>query len=51
MADETLKKQGSDYSEENIITLEWYEHIRRRSGMYIGRLAMANGRVTVSTFS
>ena len=38
MADETLKKQGSDYSEENIITLEWYEHIRRRSGMYIGRL-------------
>ena len=38
MAEETLKKQGSDYSEENIITLEWYEHIRRRSGMYIGRL-------------
>ena len=38
MAEETLKKQGSDYSEENVITLEWYEHIRRRSGMYIGRL-------------
>ena len=38
MAEETQKKQGSDYSEENIITLEWYEHIRRRSGMYIGRL-------------
>ena len=38
MADETLSKQGSNYSEENIITLEWYEHIRRRSGMYIGRL-------------
>ena len=38
MAEETPKKLGSDYSEENIITLEWYEHIRRRSGMYIGRL-------------
>ena len=38
MAEETLKKKGSDYSEENIITLEWYEHIRRRAGMYIGRL-------------
>ena len=38
MAEETLKKQGNDYSEENVITLEWYEHIRRRSGMYIGRL-------------
>ena len=38
MAEETQKKKGSDYSEENVITLEWYEHIRRRSGMYIGRL-------------
>ena len=38
MAEETQKKKGSDYSEENIITLEWYEHIRRRAGMYIGRL-------------
>ena len=38
MAEETEKKQGSNYSEENIVTLEWYEHIRRRSGMYIGRL-------------
>ena len=38
MAEETQKKQGFDYSEENIITLEWYEHIRRRAGMYIGRL-------------
>ena len=31
-------KTNTQYSEENIITLEWYEHIRRRSGMYIGRL-------------
>ncbi|MBR5108226.1 MAG: ATP-binding protein, partial [Bacteroidales bacterium] len=38
MAEETLKKNGADYGEQNIITLEWYEHIRRRSGMYIGRL-------------
>ena len=27
-----------NYSEENIITLEWNEHIRRRPGMYIGKL-------------
>ena len=38
MAEEIEKKQGSNYNEENIVTLEWYEHIRRRSGMYIGRL-------------
>ena len=38
MAEETQKKNGTDYGEQNIITLEWYEHIRRRSGMYIGRL-------------
>lgn len=28
----------SNYSEDNIITLEWQEHIRRRPGMYVGRL-------------
>ncbi|MCL2097139.1 MAG: type IIA DNA topoisomerase subunit B [Bacteroidales bacterium] len=27
-----------NYSEENIITLDWQEHIRRRPGMYIGKL-------------
>ena len=26
------------YTEDNIQTLEWNEHIRRRAGMYIGRL-------------
>lgn len=26
------------YSEDNIVTLEWNEHIRRRPGMYIGKL-------------
>ena len=31
-------KKNTQYGDENILTLEWYEHIRRRSGMYIGRL-------------
>lgn len=34
--DETL--QGVSYNEDNIKTLEWHEHIRRRPGMYIGKL-------------
>ena len=29
---------STNYDEENIITLEWQEHIRRRPGMYIGKL-------------
>jgi topoisomerase-4 subunit B len=28
----------SNYGEENIVTLAWQEHIRRRPGMYIGKL-------------
>ncbi|MCK9305443.1 MAG: ATP-binding protein, partial [Bacteroidales bacterium] len=28
----------SNYTEKNIRTLEWNEHIRRRPGMYIGKL-------------
>lgn len=28
----------ANYDEDNIITLEWQEHIRRRPGMYIGKL-------------
>ncbi len=27
-----------NYSDDNVITLEWNEHIRRRPGMYIGKL-------------
>ncbi len=34
MADQT----ASNYSDANIKTLEWNEHIRKRAGMYIGRL-------------
>ncbi|MCQ2054208.1 MAG: type IIA DNA topoisomerase subunit B [Fibrobacter sp.] len=29
---------ASNYDERNIKTLEWYEHIRMRPGMYIGKL-------------
>ena len=29
---------ASNYDEGNIIHLEWYEHIRKRPGMYIGKL-------------
>lgn len=28
----------NDYTDDKIITLDWNEHIRRRAGMYIGRL-------------
>ena len=36
-----LPLEGSaevEYTEDNIITLDWKEHIRRRPGMYIGKL-------------
>ena len=29
---------AANYDETNIITLEWQEHVRRRPGMYIGKL-------------
>ncbi|MBP5740524.1 MAG: hypothetical protein J6W59_02045, partial [Bacteroidales bacterium] len=28
---------NTGYNDDSIQTLEWHEHIRRRSGMYIGR--------------
>ncbi|MBR5435997.1 MAG: type IIA DNA topoisomerase subunit B, partial [Muribaculaceae bacterium] len=36
--DDELTPVEADYVDENIITLEWNEHIRRRPGMYIGKL-------------
>ncbi|MEF8983390.1 MAG: DNA topoisomerase IV subunit B [Bacteroidales bacterium] len=33
-----------NYSEESIRTLEWKEHIRRRPGMYIGKLGEGNSQ-------
>ncbi len=34
----SIKPQKGNYQEENIVTLDWKEHIRRRPGMYIGKL-------------
>lgn len=36
--EETLVEQMASYSEGDITTLTWDEHIRRRPGMYIGKL-------------
>ena len=33
-----LKQRDNSYTEEHIQTLSWNEHIRRRPGMYIGKL-------------
>ena len=33
---------SADYTEDNIRTLEWQEHIRMRPGMYIGKLGDGN---------
>jgi len=33
-----LSNGAVEYVEDNVITLEWWEHIRRRPGMYIGKL-------------
>ncbi|MBQ0043612.1 MAG: type IIA DNA topoisomerase subunit B [Bacteroidales bacterium] len=38
MATDNNQTQAVNYGDENIITLEGVEHIRRRPGMYIGRL-------------
>ena len=37
-SDNILQPTTENYQEEHIITLEWREHIRRRPGMYIGKL-------------
>jgi Type IIA topoisomerase (DNA gyrase/topo II, topoisomerase IV), B subunit len=33
-----MNKMVPNYSEESIRTLDWREHIRKRPGMYIGKL-------------
>ena len=33
-----LQRLQDNYQEENVVTLDWKEHIRRRPGMYIGKL-------------
>ena len=37
-SDNILQPTTGNYQEEHIVTLEWQEHIRRRPGMYIGKL-------------
>ena len=36
--EEQIITQSVDYGDSNIITLEGLEHVRRRPGMYIGKL-------------
>ena len=38
LKDKTIEPHKGNYQEENIVTLDWKEHIRRRPGMYIGKL-------------
>ncbi len=38
MQDEEIKLPDVNYSDDDIKTLDWQEHIRRRPGMYIGKL-------------
>ena len=37
-----MSKQQNNYTEENIRSLDWKEHIRLRPGMYIGKLGDGN---------
>jgi len=39
---ELIPKAPVSYEDSNIITLDWQEHIRRRPGMYIGKLGDGN---------
>ena len=36
--DDTPQQLNAEYSEDDIQTLDWKEHIQRRPGMYIGKL-------------
>jgi len=41
---EKFEEMVAEYSEESIQTLEWEEHIRKRPGMYIGKLGDGKSR-------
>jgi len=41
---EKIEEMVANYSEDSIQTLEWEEHIRRRPGMYIGKLGDGKSR-------
>lgn len=38
LLDKTVNTSSNNYTEDNIKTLDWREHIRMRPGMYIGKL-------------
>lgn len=38
-----------EYTEDNIRSLDWREHIRLRPGMYIGKLGDGSSPMTVFT--
>ncbi len=44
MSDETQQHKAVNYGDETIVHLEGMEHIRRRPGMYIGRLGDGSNR-------
>ena len=51
MAEEEIEYDGAGmqaavYDEDNIVHLEWNEHIRRRPGMYIGKLGDGSSAVS-----
>lgn len=35
---DTTQPDTAEYTEDDVVTLEWQEHIRLRPGMYIGKL-------------
>lgn len=41
--DSAASTGDAEYTEDDITTLEWQEHIRRRPGMYIGKLGDGSG--------
>ena len=41
---------AGEYTEENIKSLMWQEHIRARAGMYIGKLGMGVWLMMARTF-